>query len=70
MLGALFVTVIPEQLSEVIGVPKVTLIAKHPLFEEVVKSAGAAIEGLTVSITDTVVAAETAEQPDALVTVT
>ena len=68
--GALFVTEATAQLSEVTGVPKVTLFALHPLLVVMDTVAGAVIDGTVVSLSVTVVAAETAEHPEALVTVT
>ena len=52
--GALFVTVATAQLSEVIGVPKVTPVATHEAFAFTVKAAGAVMEGRILSITVTV----------------
>ena len=54
VVGALLVTLATAQLSEVTGVPKVTLNATHPLLAYTETFAGAVIVGLTVSVTVTV----------------
>ena len=54
MDGWLFVTFATEQLSEVIGVPRVTPVAVQAVLVVVFKVAGAAIVGFTLSVTVTV----------------
>ena len=54
VVGALFVTLATEQLSEVAGVPKETFNAKQPLLVVVVTANGAVIVGIVVSLTVTV----------------
>jgi hypothetical protein len=52
--GALLVTVATEQLSEVVGVPKTTLVDVHPILVVPVVAEGAVIVGLILSVTVTV----------------
>ena len=71
VVGALLVTLATAQLSEVTGVPKVTLNATHPLLAYTETFAGAVIVGLTVSVTVTVwVAVATLPLPSVMVHVT
>ena len=53
-VGALFVTEATEQLSAVVGVPKTTPVAEHPVFVFAVTLAGAVIVGKILSVTVTV----------------
>ena len=61
-------TLATEQLSEVTGAPKFTLVAVHPVFVATVNAAGAVMVGLTLSTTVTVCVA-VAVLPAASVTV-
>jgi phenylpyruvate tautomerase PptA (4-oxalocrotonate tautomerase family) len=71
LAGALLVTVTAEQLSVVVGVPRVTPVAKHPELIDEVTAAGAEMVGDTRSITVTVcVAVEEFPAPSVTVQVT
>jgi hypothetical protein len=69
--GASLVTEATEQLSKVIGVPKLTLKAVHALVAETITSIGAVITGSSLSITVTVcVAVAVFPEPSVTVHVT
>ena len=49
----MLVTLATEQLSAVVGVPKLTPVAVHAVFVVALTAAGAVIVGLTLSVTVT-----------------
>ena len=55
--GWLFVTIATEQLSAVVGVPKIIPVAVQPVFVVAFTAGGAVMVGLTLSVTVTICAA-------------